>query len=192
MHTIGNNFSAGAVQRVLVIINFFLLSVLTNKYDLDGEKRHYWIKRVRFQITEMLKRGNLRSVALVLISAKEFLEVLLLRAAVSRDSKKIRALLFKKKKDTTLRVIEQLMHCGENQKVLWSTPFPIMLKQKATIPLGLLSLATHLTQAGHTVELFDRAVDGGGMSKRLRGFKPDIVGVSSLGIMSFDDAIKVS
>lgn len=77
-------------------------------------------------------------------------------------------------------------------KVLLVNAVSYYVKQKATIPLGLLSLATHLTQAGHTVELFDRAVDGGGMSKRLRGFKPDIVGVSSLGIMSFDDAIKVS
>lgn len=101
MHTIGNNFSAVPSKELLVIINFFLLSVLTNKYDLDGEKRHYWIKRVRFQITEMLKRGNLRSVALVLISAKEFLEVLYYALLFPGIRKKYGLYYSKKKKDTT-------------------------------------------------------------------------------------------
>lgn len=76
MHTIGNNFSEVPSIELLVIINFFLLSVLTNKYDLEGEKKHYWVRRLQFQITDMLKRGNLRSMMLIMTSAKEFMEVL--------------------------------------------------------------------------------------------------------------------
>lgn len=77
-------------------------------------------------------------------------------------------------------------------KVLLVNAVSYYVKQKATIPLGLLSLATHLSQDGHTVEIFDRAVDAGSIGKRLRRFQPDILGVSSLGIKSFNDALKVS
>jgi radical SAM superfamily enzyme YgiQ (UPF0313 family) len=66
------------------------------------------------------------------------------------------------------------------------------VKQKAAIPLGLLSIATYLTQNGHTVRIYDRAVEGGRVKKYLDSFSPDFVGISSLGGRSFDDAMKVS
>lgn len=77
-------------------------------------------------------------------------------------------------------------------KVLLVNSISYYVKQKAAIPLGLLSLATYLTQNGHTVRIYDRTVEGGSISKQISTFVPDIVGVSSLGIKSFDDAMKVS
>ncbi len=66
------------------------------------------------------------------------------------------------------------------------------IKEKAAIPLGLLSIATYLADRGHVVEIYDRAVEGGNIKKRFDNFSPDIVGISSLGGRSFDDAMKVS
>lgn len=77
-------------------------------------------------------------------------------------------------------------------RVLLVNAVSYYVKQKAAIPLGLLSLATVLKENGHTVEVFDRAVCSGSARGRIGRFKPDIVGVSSLGIKSFPDAMKVS
>lgn len=66
------------------------------------------------------------------------------------------------------------------------------VEQKAAIPLGLLSIATYLTGRGHTVQVYDRIVEGGTINNRLDNFCPDIVGISAIGIKSFRDAIKVS
>lgn len=77
-------------------------------------------------------------------------------------------------------------------KVLLVNSISYYVKQKAAIPLGLLSLATCLTQKGHAVKVYDRAVEGGSVDRQIRSFAPDIVGVSSLGIKSFRDAEKVS
>lgn len=76
MHTIGNNLSEVPSLELKVIVNFFLFSVFTNKDELDGEQKHFWMKRLFFQVSDMLKRGNLRSWMLIAISAKEFLEIL--------------------------------------------------------------------------------------------------------------------
>ena len=77
-------------------------------------------------------------------------------------------------------------------KVLLVNSMSYYVKQKAAIPLGLLSLATYLSQNGHTARIYDRTVEGGSIAKQLNAFNPDIVAVSSLGIKSFQDAIKVS
>jgi anaerobic magnesium-protoporphyrin IX monomethyl ester cyclase len=85
------------------------------------------------------------------------------------------------------------MVAGEEfMRVLLVNSVSYYVKQKAAIPLGLLSLATYLTNNGYTVQIYDRTVDGGSLKKRMNSFLPDIVGVSSLGIKSFDDAMKVS
>jgi len=66
------------------------------------------------------------------------------------------------------------------------------VEQKAAIPLGLLSIATYLTAHGHTVQIYDRIIEGGSAKKRFDCFHPDIVGISAIGIKSFRDAIWVS
>lgn len=77
-------------------------------------------------------------------------------------------------------------------RILLVNSISYYVKQKAAIPLGLLSLATYLTQNGHAVRIYDRTVEGSSVSKQISAFAPDIVGVSSLGIKSFNDAMKVS
>ena len=64
--------------------------------------------------------------------------------------------------------------------------------QKTVIPLGLLSIATHLKNNGHTVKIVDRSVENIRIKKILNSFQPDIVGISSLTFGSFNDALKVS
>ncbi len=75
-------------------------------------------------------------------------------------------------------------------KVLLINSSSLYVKQKAAIPLGLLSIATYLTNNGHTVKICDRAIDKCRINKLLTCFSPDIVGISAPA--SFDDAIKVS
>lgn len=75
-------------------------------------------------------------------------------------------------------------------KVLLINSDSLYVKQKAAIPLGLLSIATYLNANGHTVRIYDRAVDKGSVKKHLDEFGPDIVGIAAPA--SFDDAIKVS
>ncbi len=77
-------------------------------------------------------------------------------------------------------------------RVLLVNAVSYYVKQKAAVPLGLLSLATVLKQNGHTVEVFDRSVCSGSAARRISRFKPDMVGISSLGIKSFPDGMKVS
>lgn len=77
MQTASNdNFSQVPSKELKVILNFFLYSVFTNKYKSEDSEKRLWINRLSFQIKHMLKRGNLRALYLVLISAKEFLEIL--------------------------------------------------------------------------------------------------------------------
>jgi len=77
-------------------------------------------------------------------------------------------------------------------KVLLINSEPFHVEQKPAIPLGLLSIATYLTQHGHNVQIYDRVIEGGNIKKHLISFSPDIVGISAIGIKSFPDAIKVS
>lgn len=64
------------------------------------------------------------------------------------------------------------------------------VKQKAAIPLGLLSIATYLSDRGHVVRVCDRAIDNCKTKEVLDRFAPDIVGISAPA--SFDDAMHVS
>jgi len=96
MHTIGNNLSGVPSRELKVIVNYFLFSVFTNKYELDGEKKHLWVKRLLFQINDILRRGNTRSLLLVFISAKEFLEIVFYAVMFPKIRKKYGLYLFKK------------------------------------------------------------------------------------------------
>ena len=75
MHTLGNNLSKVPSIELQVIVNYFLFSIFTNKYKLDDSDKRLWVRRLAFQISDMLKRGNLRSIFLVILSAKEFFEI---------------------------------------------------------------------------------------------------------------------
>lgn len=75
-------------------------------------------------------------------------------------------------------------------KVLLINSESLYIKQKAAIPLGLLSIATFLTSNGHTVRIYDRAVEKKSVKTQLDDFKPDIVGIAAPA--SFNDALKIS
>lgn len=77
-------------------------------------------------------------------------------------------------------------------KVLLINSMPDCVKERPVLPLGLLSIASYLTEYGHDVRIFDRAVDGSGMNKLIRSFSPDIAGVSVISSKSYSDGIKVS
>lgn len=96
MHTIGNNLSEVPPIELKVIVNYFLFSVFTNKYELDGEQKHFWVKRLVFQVWDMLKRKNLRSWMLIVLSAKEFLEIVYYALMFPRIRKKYGLKLIRK------------------------------------------------------------------------------------------------
>lgn len=77
-------------------------------------------------------------------------------------------------------------------KVLLINSEPYHVEQKIAVPLGLLSIAAHLTKHGHSVRVYDRVVERGSLKEHYDAFRPDIAGVSALGTQSFPDAIKVS
>lgn len=66
------------------------------------------------------------------------------------------------------------------------------IKEKSIMPLGLLSIATHLTKNGHTVRIYDRAKEGESIKKYLNSFSPDIVGISVIASKNLADAVKIS
>ena len=53
-------------------------------------------------------------------------------------------------------------------RILLINTVPDYVKEKATLPLGLLSIATYLTKFGHTVKIYDRAVDRGSVKKHIK------------------------
>jgi len=77
-------------------------------------------------------------------------------------------------------------------KVLLINSKALHAKHKAAMPLGLLSIAKYLTDNGHTVKLYDRAVETYGLKKYLDSFCPDFVGISVLSVKRFRDAINLS
>jgi len=77
-------------------------------------------------------------------------------------------------------------------KILLINADAVHVEQKAAVPLGLLSIAAYLNDHGHTVEIYDRVVEGGSLHKHLKRFKPDAAGISAIGIESFPDAFRVS
>jgi len=99
MQTIGNNLSELKPRELRVIINYFLFLIFTAKHELNGEKKHYWVGRLAFQIKDMLARGNLRSFLLVLLSAKEFLEIVFYALAFPGIRKKYGLYLSSKKRE---------------------------------------------------------------------------------------------
>lgn len=77
-------------------------------------------------------------------------------------------------------------------RILLINPNPKNFYKATTCPLGLLSIATHLNQRGHTVLLVDNAVRRIQYKKVMREFLPDVVGVSVISYKSVFDAIAAS
>lgn len=77
-------------------------------------------------------------------------------------------------------------------KVLLVNAATLHVKHKPALPLGLLSIAKYLTDAGHQATIYDRTVENKDLTKRLESFKPDIVGISALTNKQFRDAAAVS
>lgn len=77
-------------------------------------------------------------------------------------------------------------------KVLLINAGSLCVAQTAIMPLGLLSIATFLSNNGHEVKLIDRTVEKCNIKKILKSYQPDIVGISAITFMCFSDAIKLS
>lgn len=77
-------------------------------------------------------------------------------------------------------------------KILLINPATINYARAFTCPLGLLSIATHLNNNGHTAEIFDRTIAKGDLDEKLSQFRPDIVGISLMSNKSIDDALFVA
>lgn len=65
------------------------------------------------------------------------------------------------------------------------------VKESPIMPLGLLSIATHLKQNGHTVQLVDREIESASVKKVILSFSPDIVGISVISSKSIIDAVEI-
>ena len=74
--SIGENFSKVPTKELKVITGYFYLSNMSNKTDKDDIEKGIWVKRLFRQAVDMIKRGNLKSVQLLFLAAKEFLEII--------------------------------------------------------------------------------------------------------------------
>lgn len=82
--TVGMNFSKVPTKELKVINGYFYLSNMFNKKDKkdredrergehqEDNKNSFWIKKLFGQALDMLKRGNLKSVYLLVLSVQEF------------------------------------------------------------------------------------------------------------------------
>ena len=61
----------------------------------------------------------------------------------------------------------------------------------AASPLGLLSIASVLQEAGHKVKIYDHNIENNGIKKCLE-FKPDLVGITSFTGMMIKDGLNLS
>lgn len=77
-------------------------------------------------------------------------------------------------------------------KVLLINAGSLCVSQTPIMPLGLLSIATFLSNNGHEVKLIDRTVEKCNVKRVLESYRPDVVGISAITFMSFSDAIKIS
>lgn len=59
-------------------------------------------------------------------------------------------------------------------------------------PMGLLSIATFLTQCGHTVKVIDRLVKVRNIEREIAAFRPDFVGITLMYVKTIQDACRCS
>ena len=77
-------------------------------------------------------------------------------------------------------------------RVLFINPAMRSYVRSPTLPLGLVSIATWLNANGHTAKIVDRSIKRYNISRVIKEFSPDIVGVSVISNKGIDDAVKVS
>lgn len=59
-------------------------------------------------------------------------------------------------------------------------------------PMGLISIATHLTRCGHTVKVVDRLVKVRSIEREIKTFRPDFVGITLMYVKTIKDACRCS
>lgn len=72
--------------------------------------------------------------------------------------------------------------------VLLISPAMKNYRRTSEIPMALVSIATYLTQCGHTVKVIDRLVKVTNIETIVKDFKPDFVGVTLMYVKTIDDA----
>ena len=77
-------------------------------------------------------------------------------------------------------------------RVLLIMPVNCDVIHSVSLPLGILSIATYLKEAGVEVEICDMAIKRVSLSKVLKRYQPDIVGLSFASTKSIDAMINVS
>lgn len=77
-------------------------------------------------------------------------------------------------------------------KVLLITPQLKYNIDTPPIPLGIISIGTHLKKKGYDVVIYDRSVNRESMASVCKKEKPDIVGISLISTKMLEDAIVVS
>lgn len=77
-------------------------------------------------------------------------------------------------------------------KVLLVCPILEKYMEPPAVPLGLLSISTHILKKNHQVKIEDRSTDVRKIEKVIKDFNPDIIGLSVYSSKSIRDALKVS
>ena len=76
--------------------------------------------------------------------------------------------------------------------VLLIQPYHCDLIHSISLPLGPISIATHLKQHGFNVKICDLAVKKISLKKFCRDFRPDVVGLSFPSVKAIDAMLKTS
>lgn len=77
-------------------------------------------------------------------------------------------------------------------RILIVNPFQVFYAHSPSVPLGSLAVASYLTQLGHSVRLCDRCIKRENMSRVIKDFAPDAVGVSFMSFGSITDGLSVA
>ena len=77
-------------------------------------------------------------------------------------------------------------------KILLVVPAKCDLIHSVSLPLGLISIGTYLKEYGHEVKLIDPCVTHVSISKPLKDFQPDIIGLSIRSQKQILSAVSIS
>lgn len=77
-------------------------------------------------------------------------------------------------------------------RILLYHPSTNFYMKSPSVPLGALSIATHLKSLGHAVKVCDRCIEKENIQKTVRTFQPDIVGISIMSSIGIKDAKRLS
>lgn len=77
-------------------------------------------------------------------------------------------------------------------RILFINPSTSRYTRSATVPLGLLSIASYLESKGHNVRIYDRTVDKTDLHKVIDTFMPQLTGISMLSYKSISDTLQLA